>query len=152
MCEDWVKEATTDQEKAEVLSNFFSQVLIDEENDNYLPLRNNPVPTTLDNIAIHINEDTILKKLKDLKPDKSPRPDNIFPKALKQAAHQLASPLKLIFQHSLDTTKVPDAWKIGHIRAIHKKRTQKTVRKLQTHKSHVSCVQIIGIHNPGQDH
>ena len=119
-----VRQATTDKEKAEMLGNFFSQVLITGENDNFEPLFNNPVPSRLD--IININEDKIIKKLKGLKTDKSPGPDNIFPKVLKEAAGELAGPLNIIFNRSLSTSTVPKKWKMGHIRAIHKKGSKKT--------------------------
>lgn len=82
-----------------------------------------PVPTILDNIEI--KESDIVKKLKSLKTEKSPGPDNIFPKVLKEAANELAIALNIIFSTSLQTKTVPKAWKIGHIRAIHKKGSKK---------------------------
>lgn len=118
-----VKTATNDKDKAEMLSEFFSRVLIAEEDSNYPSLPNKPVPTTLETITI--DEDKIKKKLKALKTDKSPGPDNIFPNILKAATNELAHPLSIIFKYSLKTKTVPKAWKIGHIKAIHKKGPKK---------------------------
>ena len=49
------------------------------------------------------------KHLKDLKVSKTPGPDGIHPRVLKELASVLAIPLAKIFQTSIDTGYVPQA-------------------------------------------
>ena len=51
------------------------------------------------------------KILSKLKVDKSPGPDNIHPYFLKETANELASPLNIIFNKSLESSEIPDEWK-----------------------------------------
>ena len=60
--------------------------------------------------------------LLNVNPNKSPGPDGIHPKALKELAEILAKPLTIIFSTSIQTGIVPDLWKIGNIIALFKKR------------------------------
>ena len=58
--------------------------------------------------------------LLNVNPNKSPGPDGIHPKALKELAEILA-PLTIIFNTSIQTGIIPDLWKIGNIIALLKK-------------------------------
>ena len=53
--------------------------------------------------------------LLNVNPNKSPGPDGIHTKALKELAEILANPLTIIFNTSIQTGIVPDLWKIGNI-------------------------------------
>ena len=114
---------TTDAEKAEALANFFSKVLINEPDDQFQELWENPVPTIVN--SFQITEEKIKKKLQNIKTNKSPGPDDIFPKILKEAAHEISYPLSIIFNSSLNSGTVPTPWKLGKISAIHKKGSKK---------------------------
>ena len=63
----------------------------------------------------------MLDLLLNVNPNKSPGPDGIHPKALKELAEILAKPLTIIFNTSIQTGIVPDLWKIGNIIALFKK-------------------------------
>ena len=55
------------------------------------------------------------KRLIALKPDKSPGPDKIHPRVLRELASQVAYPLYIIFKKSLSDSELPASWKLGHI-------------------------------------
>ena len=108
-----------DSEKAEVLSNFFSSVFTKDK-------LNEPVPDFNTNVLnflskININKEHISKALNSLKVDKSPGPDNMHPRVLKELSHQLAYPLLLIFKKSMEQGKLPYQWKVAEVRPIFKK-------------------------------
>ena len=67
-----------------------------------------------------ITEDEIAKILKKLKIDKSPGPDKIHPRVLKEIADTIAIPLKIIFEQSLKDKEVRKSWKEAQISAIFK--------------------------------
>ena len=68
-----------------------------------------------------ITEDDIKKKLKTLKPFSSSGPDNISTKILILASDEIAAPLQLIFQKSLNTATLPNDWKKANIVPVFKK-------------------------------
>ena len=85
---------TSEQEKAEVLKDFFSSVFTREPGDFV------PDFSTTSNAVINTVEITVtsmLKKLQALNPCKSPGPDGLHPKILKELAPTLAYPLSLLF-------------------------------------------------------
>ena len=57
----------------------------------------------------------------NVNPNKSPGPDGIHTKALKELAEILAKTLTIIFNISIQTGIVPDLWKIGNIIALFNK-------------------------------
>ena len=62
--------------------------------------------------------------LQGLKPDKSPGPDMIHPRVLKECANELAYPL---FRKSLDDGNVPRDWKDSNVTPIYKKGSRTSV-------------------------
>jgi hypothetical protein len=107
------------QEKADLLGEYFSSVLV---NDPTRVLGFHGRCSEED--AIHhcnITRERVLSKLKELKAHKSPGPDGIHPRVLKEACTSLAEPLSLLFQKSLTTGQLPKEWKTGTISAIFKK-------------------------------
>ena len=67
------------------------------------------------------SESAIMTKLQKLKVDKSPGPDEIHPRVLKELATVIAQPLRHIFQLSLDSGVIPEDWRSSNITAIFKK-------------------------------
>ena len=59
----------------------------------------------------HISSNGISKLLKNLKPNKAVGPNKIHPLVLRELREAIASILEAIFTKSLDTGKLPDAWK-----------------------------------------
>ncbi|BHF61917.1 hypothetical protein SprV_0100489700 [Sparganum proliferum] len=106
-----------DDEKTEHLSRFFQSVFTrdvavpaDHYNVDDVPTIDSVVLTT----AI------VQQELLKLKEAKSPGPDEIPAKLLKELATELAEPLCLLFQASLDAGRLPPEWKTAWISPIHK--------------------------------
>ena len=97
---------SSDSEKANVLADFFSSVFT-EEDDLVMPeLDINPDIPKLD--ILNISAETIKKKLDNLKIDKSPRPDNIHPRILRELSNILSEPLSIICSNSFTDSVCPD--------------------------------------------
>ncbi|CAG2195408.1 unnamed protein product [Mytilus edulis] len=108
-----------DKEKAEILSEYFASVFTQEPDDE-IPV---PNPINIENelTELIINKDMIMKHLKKLKIDKSPGPDKLHPRLLRETMESIAEPLSLIFNQSLNEKTVPKEWKNALVSAIFKK-------------------------------
>ena len=73
----------------------------------------------LDNI--NITKETVLKKLRKIKVNKSPSPDKLHPRVLREVSISISGPLADIFATSIHTKKLPDEWKHAYISVILKK-------------------------------
>ena len=117
------KERTSsDLEKAEVLSDYFASVFTVEPKDNF------PIISVKDVPALEmpiVTPEKVRKKLDSLNTSKSPGPDQISPRILKELSGCLSKPLSLIFNASLSNQYVPNEWKEANITAIYKKGDQK---------------------------
>jgi hypothetical protein len=89
---------------------YFSSVYTKEEgtHENIMP-------------PIVITESMVLEKLTKLKTEKSPGPDSIHPRVLKELKNELYKPLTILFNNSITAGKLPDDWKLSFITALHKK-------------------------------
>jgi len=83
----------TDQETAEAICNYFADVFMKE--DIWIHEKELKLDNVLDAVA---TEDLILKALRNLKPDKSPGPDNIHPIVLRETALEVVKPMTMTFQ------------------------------------------------------
>jgi hypothetical protein len=102
-----------------MLNDFFSSVFTEEAE----PIPDFSIvtpPRILPDFTIE--QETVKKKLDSLKENKSPGPDTLPPKILKEAAVQLSGPLTNLMNLSLGTGQLPSAWKQANVAAIHKKR------------------------------
>ena len=72
-------------------------------------------------LEIHISVDKVMKKLQKLKIGKSPGPDGIHPRVLKELSAVISLPLTILFNASLELGKLPDEWRTANISAIYKK-------------------------------
>ncbi|MCG8078312.1 MAG: reverse transcriptase family protein, partial [Candidatus Thiodiazotropha taylori] len=103
------------------LSQIKLQDLVDEGkvNPGTIPTENRnsnrPMPD------IQISENGILKLLNNLKPGKAAGPDGIRPVLLKELRVELAPIIKVIFERSLQTGKLPADWCKAKITPIFKK-------------------------------
>ena len=70
---------------------------------------------------IILKESDVLTKLRQIDPSKASGPDGIHSRVLKECAAELAAPLTVLFQASLDTGHVPDEWKFSIVSPIFKK-------------------------------
>jgi hypothetical protein len=76
---------------------------------------------------LNISGDTVQEKLSNLRIDKSPGPDNIHPRVLKELQDQLAEPIAKLYNLSLKTGKLPEEWRQSTITSIHKKGSKSSV-------------------------
>jgi len=120
---DHKQHTTNDQEKVETLSKFFGSVFTEKITD--------VIPELLDSNIYYemqlpdINTTVVEKILRELKVSKSPGPDGIYPRILKEFATELADPLAKIFKASIDSGQLPSYWKIAKVTPIFKKGDKK---------------------------
>ena len=109
-----------DTRKAEIFNNYFMSVFKNENVDSVPNLPQKMLITEpLNNIEITrgMVEDKLLK----LKVDKSPGPDGLHPRILKELGQVISYPLKIIFSKSLEEAHVPTTWKLANVKPIYKK-------------------------------
>lgn len=114
------KLCTTDEEKANILNDYFASVYTTDSSD----MPNLDDCSKSQGIAIsdiRITPKAVENKLKELNPSKAQGPDKIPPKVLKELSKELSIPLCHIFNKSLECGKIPEEWKTAEITAIHKK-------------------------------
>ena len=109
-----------DTEKASILNQQYAKTFSQEVSGNnsdfaQFPLQTEPLA------FIIIIENDVKELLLCLKIDKSPGPDKLHPRVLKELANQIAKPLTLLFQMSLNQGKVPEQWKFANVTPIYKK-------------------------------
>ena len=115
-----IKTLTDDEEKSNAFSDFFSTVFTSEPDSLFEPLNNiSQIETNME--KLFITTQNVESKLRDLKVDKSPGPDNIHSRILKEIGKEISLPLKIIFDESLVSGKLPNDWTTSTISAIHKK-------------------------------
>ena len=117
---------TDDQKMANLLNDYFSSVFTPTveaghttTNDATNEIDNAPdvaPEQTLHNLEITAEE--VLRAIDDMKTNKSPGPDNIYPKVLKETKNEIANTLKTIFNLSLHQGTVHADWKSGNVTPI----------------------------------
>jgi hypothetical protein len=115
--------AQTDSQKAEILNDFFVSVFTKE--DSNIPEFNKRDYNTILELPT-ITETEVKKKLAKLNPSKTPGPDQIHPRLLKEAGDSLAYPLTILFNKSIREGTVPNSWKEACITPIYKKGSKKS--------------------------
>lgn len=111
---------TSDKDKADVFLDYFSSVFTTEPNEDNMPFfARRDFERELD--EIEISEKIVLEKLLKLKVNKSPGPDNVHPRVLREIASSIKTPLAILFKTSINTKTLPKDWKHANVSAIHKK-------------------------------
>eukprot|EP00061_Rhincodon_typus_P001961 g16259.t1 len=64
---------------------------------------------------VEIKREEELGVLKNMKVDKSPGPDGIYPRIRREASEEIVGALKEIFVSSLATGEVPEDWRIVNV-------------------------------------
>ncbi len=111
------------KQKANLLADFYSSVFTVEPDGDVPTIPNKQCD--VDMPPLTITEDMVEKKLAELNPNKSPGPDSIHPRFLKELAKELSKPLAMLFNKSLNDSKLPEIWKRAKITAIFKKGDRK---------------------------
>ena len=109
-----------DLTKAIILNKFFSSVFTDEDL-SCIPHFEPRAPHAALVQDLEITEDMVKSKLKCLSATSSPGPDQIHPRVLREAAKQVAVPLTILFNKSIESGCLPDDWKQGVVVPIFKK-------------------------------
>ena len=104
--------------KVEALNQHFKSVFTIEETDNLPDKGISPYPA-LSNIEITVPG--IYNLLSNCNPHKSPGPDNVHNYVLRETAADIAPLLTHLFQQSLRTGTLPNAWKRALVTPIFKK-------------------------------
>ena len=100
------------------LNSFFSSVFT-EEDLQVLPTPERVYTQSLETMLI--TEERVKLKLNNLKTSKTPGPDNVHPRLLRETAEDSCVPLTILFNRSLDSGELPEDWRLGNITPIHKK-------------------------------
>ena len=112
---------TDDSEMSEELNKFFASVFTVEDTSN-IPVREQETNVKLENVVF--TSEKIREKIKNLKNNCAPGPDNISAHLLQIAREELLQPLKIIFQQSFNTGIVPQDWRHATVTPIFKKGTK----------------------------
>eukprot|EP00061_Rhincodon_typus_P001408 g14719.t1 len=80
---------------------------------------------------VAITKEKMLVKLIGLKVDKSPGPDGLHPRVLKEIAEEIVGTLVVIFQESLESRRVPKDWNIANVTPLFKKEVR---QKTENHR------------------
>ena len=105
-------------EKCDMFNNFFASVFT-KEGDGEMPYFSKDVNNPLETLSV--SNEQMYKALNSLNVSKSPGPDEIHPRILKELASELSIPLTMLFNKSIKDGKIPDKWKLQEVRPIFKK-------------------------------
>ena len=98
---------------ADNLNCYFASVFTNEDADHQpvaQPQNNNSFFSTCS-----FQEKEILLAINKTKVNKTPGPDKISPRILKEAKNELVKPLTIIFNKSFTIGRVPDKWKLANV-------------------------------------
>ncbi len=109
---------STDTGCAEILSNFFASVFVNEDT-TALPQPTVHTEFFIDNVIF--SADAIMKVFRKLPSFSAPGPDNLPYAVLKQGGNFLAEKLSMLFQILLTRGTVPTEWKMAYVVPIFKK-------------------------------
>ena len=109
----------SDDQKAEVLNEFFIQQSTVDDTNAHLPNFVAPNYDTLNEIVV--TQQDVIKAINEFDANKASGPDGISPKLIKEGKHELAYPYTKLFNLSIRLQKFPDSYKLSNVIPIHKK-------------------------------
>lgn len=110
--------ASNPSDVSELFSNYFGSVFEKGHARSY-----SPTPSTSCGYSIcrvSINEDLVLSKIKMLDVAKGAGPDAIPPLLIKRCGKELALPLSILFNKSINSGIFPSVWKTAHVIPVFK--------------------------------
>ena len=113
------KVISSDRGMAGILNNFFSSVFTIEDTTSMPEIDSMEAKSVL--TQVKFTPKKVEKKIDNLKNSSAPGPDNITVNTLKSLKLELATPLSMIMQKSMDTGQVPSDWKVANVTPIYKK-------------------------------
>ena len=113
---------TENSEKAEILQHQFSSVFTNEPEGD-LPYFQPRCNKTIDQITI--TEADVRKEIKNLDKNKSPGPDGIHPRLLKELVDLVYKSIASIMNMSMTNGCLPGDWKTAHFTPIYKHKGDK---------------------------
>ena len=115
------KKSTNETEQAEILSEYFANVM-EEEPEGELPTLSPRALKTDPLTDLTITTEAVEKKLSKLDITKSSGPDKVHSRILKEAKTPIAKALAVIYNNSIATGEIPQEWRSATITPIYKKR------------------------------
>ncbi|XP_061495614.1 uncharacterized protein LOC133390587 isoform X2 [Rhineura floridana] len=103
------KMLTDNEEKAELLNTYFASVF--SQKGNSVQPCNSSNLRKGSGLQFEIDKEIVRKYLVNLNEFKSPGPDELHPRVLKELADVLSEPLAIIFEKSWRTGEVPEDWR-----------------------------------------
>ncbi len=111
------KHTDSEIQMTENLNDYFASIFATEKNSEYLPhieaLSNTAFLSTCT-----LKEKESLDAINEIKIKKTPRPDKISPRILKEDKNELTKPLSILLKKSLNIRQVLDEWKLGNVTPI----------------------------------
>ena len=111
---------TDERETADILNDYFASVFTVEEDrgEEATPYQ---MTVAAQLFLVDITEEDVMHVIDKLKICKSPGPDKIYPRILKEVKEAICKPLCTIFNLSLRTGKVVSEWKLANVTPLFKK-------------------------------
>lgn len=111
---EWI---TGDKDKADELNSFFGSVFTKNESDE-LPEFLSDVGSSVCDIFVPVHK--VKSMLKSLNISKSTGPDEFHPRFLKETADNIAYPVTVLFNKSIQEGRLPHEWKLANVTCIFK--------------------------------
>ena len=116
------REIDSAEEISEELNNYFLSIFTEEGQGGDVDPEQTFTGEETDMLKdIVISKEIVIREIDRLKKTKSPGPDNIYPRILKECREQLGEPIARLFQNSIDTGFVPKLWRQANVVPIFKK-------------------------------
>ena len=112
--------------KCELFNNYFISVFTKEDSASMPACDKVGIVSEMEEISF--GEAEIKNKLLKLKICKSPGPDGIHPRILKELNQSLALPLEILYNTSIEQGKLPSEWKSANVTPLHKKGSRKKIQ------------------------